>query len=88
MFPGLFKFGHIKAEQQLHNISISLVQRKKNDGATISNNAHRVHSLCSFDDVPGAVVVHMVFTADGLTVAVAVVTLGLDFLTRGMTNTH
>lgn len=37
-------------------------------------------SLCGFDDIPGAVVVHMVFPADVLAVAVVVVTLGFDFL--------
>lgn len=39
-----------------------------------------LHSLCGFDDVPGAVVVHMVFPADVLAVAMVVMTLGFDFL--------
>lgn len=46
----------------------------------LTPTAQAVHSLCGFDDVPGAVVVHMVFAADILTVAVIVMTLGFDFL--------
>ena len=41
-----------------------------------------INSLCGFDNVPGAVVVHVVFTADILAVAVVVVTLGFDFLRK------
>lgn len=40
------------------------------------------NSLCGFDNVPGTVVVHMVFTADILTVAMVVMTLGFDFLRK------
>lgn len=39
-------------------------------------------SLCGFDDVPRAVVVHVVFTADVLAVAMVVMALGLYFLKR------
>lgn len=46
------------------------------------NNACIVHSLCGFDDIPGAVVIHVVFTANILTVAMVVMTLGFDFLKR------
>lgn len=41
-----------------------------------------VHSLCGFDDVPRAVVVHVVFTAHVLTVAKVVMSLGLYFLKK------
>lgn len=47
---------------------------------TVHSLTHIMHSLCGFDDVPGAVVIHVVFTADILTVAVVVMTLGFDFL--------
>lgn len=42
-----------------------------------------VHSLCGFDDVPRAVVVHVVFTANVLAVAMVVMSLGLYFLKEG-----
>lgn len=47
-----------------------------------TTHIHIINSLCGFDNVPGAVVIHMVFAADILTVAVVVMTLGFDFLKR------
>lgn len=47
-----------------------------------SNHTQTVHLLCGFDDVPCAVVVHVVFAANALAVAMVVMTLGLDFLER------
>lgn len=47
-----------------------------------NNNTHIVHSLCGFDNVPCAIVINMVFTANILTVAMVVMTLGFDFLER------
>ena len=41
------------------------------------------YSLCGFDDVPGAVVIHVAFAGHALSVAMVVVTLGLDFLGGG-----
>lgn len=41
-----------------------------------------VRSLCGFDNVPRAVVVHVAFAARILVVAMVVMTLGFDFLER------
>lgn len=47
-----------------------------------------IHSLCGFDDVPGAVVIHVVLTTNSLTVAMVVMTLGFDFLEKEQIETH
>ena len=66
-------------------IAKSITKSYKRNRDTLVNPlicTHIIHSLCGFDDVPGAVVIHMVLTADILGVAVVVMTLGFDFLKR------
>lgn len=48
--------------------------------STDASGNQTVHSLRGFDDVPGAVVVHVALAAHVLVVAVVVMTLGFDFL--------
>lgn len=60
---------------------VFFVQTLKSDHmVTWQRNTPIIHSLCGFDNVPRAVVIHMVFAANILAVAVVVMTLRLDFL--------
>lgn len=57
--------------------------RLQNRGGSLQREREQAAcSLCGFDDVPRAVVVHVVFTADILAVAMVVMALGLYFLKR------
>ena len=69
-------------QKQTHHFSRS----HRNLTTQDDNNTCTVHSLCGFDDIPGAVVIHVVFTANVLTVAMVVMTLGFDFLKRKRAN--